>query len=148
MILGFTGSSRVITREQIGTLRKILQMGSEVHHGDCVVADQVCHNIAVSLGISTYIHPPDNDYKRAFCSPYTGISEPKSYLRRNKDIIDSCEYLIAVPNTFEEQLRSGTWSTVRYAAKKNKPIMIINPDGSTYRYNSVDKHSNEVYNGG
>ena len=29
-----------------------------------------------------------------------------------------------------EQLRSGTWATVRHARKLKRPIVIINPDGT------------------
>ena len=34
------------------------------------------------------------------------------------------------PQGNEEVMRSGTWATVRRARKQDKPIFIINPDGS------------------
>mmetsp|Transcript_30358 Transcript_30358/g.39138 ORF Transcript_30358/g.39138 Transcript_30358/m.39138 type:complete len:93 (+) Transcript_30358:152-430(+) len=45
--------------------------------------------------------------------------------------------LIAFPPTSIEIQRSGTWATIRYARKKNKAVMIINPDG-TEQFQSID----------
>jgi hypothetical protein len=36
--------------------------------------------------------------------------------------------LIATPSTDDEQLRSGTWATVRYARKAKKRIKLIFPN--------------------
>ncbi len=103
---------------------------NEVHHGDCIGADTDFHNICSSLKIKIVIHPPDNDSMRSFCKSDI-ILPQKKYLARNHDIIDETDMLIAFPATKEEILRSGTWSTIRYARKKNKKIFIIFPDGST-----------------
>jgi len=55
---------------------------------------------------------------------------PKPYLERNHNIVDESELLIACPKSKEEELRSGTWATVRYARKKGVRIILIYPDGS------------------
>lgn len=53
----------------------------------------------------------------------------KPNLVRNKDIVESTDVLLACPKGPEE-LRSGTWSTVRLARKQGKRVVIFWPDGS------------------
>ena len=38
------------------------------------------------------------------------------YLERNKNIVNAVDFIIAAPDG-PEKVRSGTWSTVRYAKK-------------------------------
>jgi predicted Rossmann fold nucleotide-binding protein DprA/Smf involved in DNA uptake len=45
-------------------------------------------------------------------------------LVRNRAIVNSSGLLIAAP-AGEEILRSGTWSTVRYARSKDKRVRIL-----------------------
>lgn len=52
----------------------------------------------------------------------------KAYLDRIKDIVDMSDILIATPESVKEVLRSGTWSTVRYAKRAGKEVIICNPD--------------------
>lgn len=54
---------------------------------------------------------------------------PRPYLDRNHDIVDATDVLIAVPNSVKEELRSGTWATIRYAKRTKQPLMVIPPDG-------------------
>ena len=44
---------------------------------------------------------------------------------RNKDIVNSCDILIACPENDKEVIRSGTWSTIRYAKKINKTVLLF-----------------------
>jgi hypothetical protein len=57
----------------------------------------------------------------------------RTYLERNKDIVRESASLIAAPLQAEEQQRSGTWSTVRFARKIGKPVFLILPDGTVLR---------------
>lgn len=127
MIAGFTGTQTTITTNQFDRLVKLFQDNGiiELHHGDCVGADAIAHDIAVSLNIRTVIHPPIKPFKRAF---KTGdvVLPMKDYLTRNRDIVNASVILFACPKGPEE-LRSGTWSTIRYAWRINKPIEIIMP---------------------
>ena len=50
-------------------------------------------------------------------------------LNRNKNIVDASNLIFAFPFD-KEIIRSGTWSTIRYAKKINKPLIIIRKDGS------------------
>jgi hypothetical protein len=86
------------------------------------------------LNIPIILHPPNVDRFRAFCKGATQVEIPKPYLDRNKDIVKSCDLLIAFPNSKEEQIRSGTWSTMRFAKKIKRKMIIIFPDGSKEEY--------------
>jgi hypothetical protein len=57
----------------------------------------------------------------------------KPYLVRNHEIVDDSQVLIAAPKEFTEQLRSGTWATIRYARKIGRTVRIVFPDGSIGR---------------
>lgn len=100
----------------------------EFHHGDCIGADRDAQEIANEDGWYTVSHPPEIQTKRAFTE--NDRTEPrKPYLDRNHDIVYETEMLIACPKEDTEQLRSGTWATVRYARKQGKPVRIIRPSG-------------------
>jgi len=58
-----------------------------------------------------------------------GIMESRDYLERNRYIVDLTDMLIATPNTEYMVLRSGTWSTIRYAIKTKKEVITIYPSG-------------------
>lgn len=134
MIVGFTGTRNGITTQQSTTLVRVCSLFEihEFHHGDCLGSDSQMHNIIRQLfGPKCIIHshPPINILFRAFTSSDV-IHKPKEYLDRNHDIVDVCDGLLATPKTMKEEMRAGTWSTIRYAWKKKKPITIIYPDGS------------------
>ena len=130
MKVGFTGSRKGMSQEQVDSIIKFLTDIPilEVHHGDCVGADEQFHDICDELNtVSIFIHPPSYDSLRAYCKPKgkgkTYFAKP--YLDRNKDIVKSCDVLIACPLTDKEEFRSGTWSTIRYAKKLGKMLLIL-----------------------
>lgn len=136
--VGFTGTQRGLEEFQLAALDRLLgdlayQHGSiELHHGDCIGADEVAHDLADNNCFDITIHPPTDDSKRAFCTG-GNVREPKPYLERNHDIVDETTTLIACPNG-EERMRSGTWATVRYARTKiydglGGVIYVITPSG-------------------
>lgn len=55
--------------------------------------------------------------------------EPLPALERDGLIVEAAHWLIAVPAQDTEELRSGTWATVRYARKLDFPVYIIRADG-------------------
>jgi hypothetical protein len=136
MKLGMTGNRNGISECALSELKKFVETNniSEAHHGDCVGADTDFHNLCESFSIPIIIHPPDNNFHRSFCKSKS-IRTPKPYLVRNHDIVDECDVLIAFPETKTEVIRSGTWSTVRYATKNNKKVIIIFPDGEIKKIN-------------
>lgn len=127
MIVGFTGTQVGMTRNQMDHLRaelkRLMADGKapfEFHHGDCIGADAEAHEIALECGYEVVIHPPEYASKRAFCEGAASVKPPKPYLDRNHDIVNAAEVLIAAPKSLQEELRSGTWATVRYWKKTGK----------------------------
>jgi hypothetical protein len=134
--IGFTGTRAGMTNAQRLTFRKLLVLNEvqEFHHGGCVGADAEAHKIAMEKDIPIHVHPSNIKDKSEMCEDATVKYVTKSPLERNREIVDSVDELIAVPKTEREQLRSGTWATIRYAKKKGVPIKIIEPDGSVKEY--------------
>lgn len=127
---GFTGTRDGMTPLQSCALRTIIaQLVGWWHHGDCIGSDAQSHDLASELGLMTEIHPPLNSDLRAWCVGHI-IRKPKRYIERNHDIVDATAAMIAAPSGMREELRSGTWATVRYARWKARPITVIYPDGS------------------
>lgn len=135
MKLGFTGTQHGMTYAQRGAVgRAILERMpvAEFHHGDCIGADAEVHDFALMAGASIHIHPCDITDKRAWKiagADWVGVVKPP--LARNRDIVRACDLLIAAPRMFIEELRSGTWSTIRFARKARVPLLIVWPDGTS-----------------
>lgn len=104
---------------------------TEVHHGDCVGADDLFHSICYLMDYPIVIHPPINTSKRAYCTGAKLVMPEQDYLVRNRNIVDASDAVIAVPPTAHELRRSGTWSTYRYAVKQGKEVYLITPDVET-----------------
>ena len=129
MKIGFTGSRHGMTDIQRVALRSLLDgMSGEFHHGDCLGADYQAATIAKSMGFRIVSHPPADQTLRAFY-PSDEERPPKPYLERNRAIVDETEMLIGTPKEEDEVLRSGTWATLRYAKKLDRPWWRITPDG-------------------
>lgn len=131
MIIGFTGTQRGMSSEQkrvFTVLTTVTIAPTEFHHGDCIGADAQAWSI-IKTHTWTVCHPPLNASKRAW-TKNDEEREAKEYLERNHDIVNSTQMLIATPGEQIEQLRSGTWATIRYTRQKKHPIYIIFPDGT------------------
>jgi len=136
MHIGFTGTQLGMTEAQKNVFERILLSLQKkkkeklvFHHGDCIGADAEAHKIAKALGYWIIGHPPENESKRAFCN-VDDQEEPYEYLYRNTRIAKCSDLLIATPKEYSEQMRSGTWSTIRRGRTAKKNIIIIFPNGS------------------
>ena len=138
--IGFTGirDSSKISETRLITLKEKLTLLAQqhdkliLHHGDCIGMDQIAHNLACELGYGFEIHPPINNKYRAYCAEGITLDEEhkvhpqQEYIRRNHAIVVACSILIAVPAKSKvEEIRSGTWSTIRFARLNKKECMII-----------------------
>lgn len=130
--VGFTGTQRGMTDSQKAKVERYLvslrKMGFRwLHHGDCIGADAEIHDLAKAMGFLTAGHPPINQTKRAFKQfDYEYMAAP--YLVRNHHIVDHSQVVIATPKTSAEEIRSGTWTTVRYARKVGVPVYLVLPE--------------------
>lgn len=119
--IGFTGTRNGMTQRQKDEVEAILsdEVETKVHHGDCVGADAEVDELAEMIGVGPcIIHPPTDSKARAWCHSDT-ILQPRPYLQRNRSIVDQTIFLIAAPSG-PEKVRSGTWSTIRYAKSKGR----------------------------
>jgi hypothetical protein len=130
MQVGFTGTQRGMNEAQWRTLWSLLvpRAPGGFHEGDCIGADEQASHAARLAGFCIIGHPPRIGFKRAFF-PADETRPGYDYLTRNKHIVNESEEMIATPGEFEEQLRSGTWSTIRFARRTGKPVHVILPDG-------------------
>lgn len=131
MHLGITGTRKGITQAQFDVFHKMIEEDScisHLHQGDCMGAD---YNLTCMFLMMHYArivrHPPINRGTQAN-GEFHETRERKTYLERDKDIVNESDYLWAAPKG-EEIVRSGTWTTVRYARKKGIPITIVMPNG-------------------
>jgi len=129
--LGFTGTRLEPSdrqQKQMVTLLK-LHTPAELHHGDCIGADEFIAKLAWELqskGIRVVCHPPTDEKDRAF-TKYHECRDALPYIERNHAIVDECDFLLGVPRTANEEVRSGTWATIRYAWKVGIPVSIFKP---------------------
>ena len=127
---GFTGTRHLISSPQRAVLMSFLiaRRPGRVHYGDCTGADYEMFLMSHALGIKTVSHPPENDLYRMFTLA-DEVRDPKPYLERNRDIVDSSDYLVACPREDREVSRSGTWMTVRYARSAGLTVAVVYPSG-------------------
>lgn len=135
---GVSGTAGNVTALQIDHARKRMVEFKDSgfiwqHNGQCVGADYELAKIWDGLGGLIHFHPPINTVKM-FDVDYSSwdcrLSTPKPYLERNLDIVLESSLLLALPNTYKEKLRSGTWATVRRARENGVPVILVFPDGS------------------
>lgn len=114
----------------IELLRQNYWVGNEFHHGDCIGADVQAASEADKKGYRIGVHPPLSNKYRGFYHHYDFTYPPAEYLVRDRRIVQETEALIAAPHTAYEIVRSGTWTTVRYARELNRMIYVVKPDGA------------------
>lgn len=130
--VGVTATRQGLTTAQQERSDELLRQWREsllgFRHGDCVGGDADLYRLARGHGYYVIGHPPTNNSARAnLASDHT--LDPLPYLERNKAIVQASAVLLACPDG-PERVRSGTWSTVRYANELTRPVAIILPNGS------------------
>lgn len=131
--LGITGTRNGMSDKQKLVVKLIagFLLPDEAHHGDCVGADSEFHDIIREVcNAIIVVHPPIN--KSHVANKMGDFTMPdKEYMKRNKDIVNESDIMLATPFEFEERGRgSGTWAAIRYTRKVHKPLVIVWPDGT------------------
>lgn len=129
--VGFTGTQLGMRGSQKSKVQDLLMtIGSgDFHHGDCKGADIEAAELAYKLGFKIYCHPPINPKTRGWFRFNHETFNPYDYTLRDEHIVEDTDFLISAPNTPYEIIRSGTWTTVRYARELGKRILIVTPNG-------------------
>ncbi len=138
MVIGFTGTRAGMTQAQKDIVKYELKLfrPDAVAHGDCIGADADFDAICKELGILRYAFPGNLDAQRAHTDAIQ-FQMPKPPLERNDDIIAYSQRMFACPKGMVEELRSGTWATIRHAKKASKMTYVFYPDGSWKTSNEV-----------
>jgi len=128
MRVGFTGTREGMSQNQKEQfVLKMLELNpTEFHHGDCEGADAEAHDIVREFlpHVKIVVYPPLSFRKRAMKQGDETLA-PEAYIKRDYRIVDSVEYLIGAPKTDNEVIRSGSWTTIRYARKTSKLYTVL-----------------------
>jgi predicted Rossmann fold nucleotide-binding protein DprA/Smf involved in DNA uptake len=124
---------RVAVKRLLAQLR--VSGDDEFHYGACIGADSQAVLDAIDAGYTILAYPANNvpQAKQGLIPQQAILFKPRAALTRNKRIVDNSDILIVAPQRVSEQLRSGTWATVRYARKQGKPIIYVWPSGEVQR---------------
>lgn len=136
LALGFTGTRKGLTSAQREALYDWFGTNNEwfeFHHGCCLGADASAADIAYHRNVKGRLvarpcNIPSMTSENAIRLSHV-VHDPLPPLDRNKLIVDACDLLLACPGGFKEELRSGTWATIRHARKTDKPRLFFYPDG-------------------
>lgn len=142
MIIGFTGTRKGLTNQQLAWLVRTFEDGvadgtmTQVHHGACIGADAAVHAQALECNIPIHVWPPVNPKYLAVETitphPLVTVHPKMPYLDRNRQIVGATYGLVALPKQNEQpdrMLWGGTWYTVDFAERTNKPVIICYPNG-------------------
>lgn len=122
-----------ITRKQLEGFRELLPVFSKDKHSFIVGGDDADYDIFLSLlgqgfEVEVYPHAGNNGETERFNGAKL-INTSLPLRDRNKRMIDECNTLIGLPQTFNEFEDSPAWKTIRYAISTDKDIYIVSPNG-------------------
>jgi hypothetical protein len=133
MKLAFTGSQRGMTARQFEAFMEFMKdpRWTEFGNGLCIGADaEAVRHVAFGRpDIKITGFPSNVPHKLAWGVTRLcyRVHPPKPPLDRNVDIAEWCDEMVATPKEEEEVIRSGTWTTIRRARERNKPVHILEP---------------------
>jgi hypothetical protein len=144
-VVSLTGTQRGLRLAQkdsfVDEVENLKRNGTEFFfHGGCVGADELMHIIVNSYGYSLdklIVWPSNIIRKQARLTGQFTLMPADDPLKRNKKLVDMCDFLVACPGEQAEVLRSGTWMTIRYARSLKRKHVIIYPDGKVERHDSI-----------
>jgi hypothetical protein len=136
--IAFTGTSRLQNPAKAHALiyETILALAltarvDEFHSGGAYGADTKAAIIAHALypEAAHILHVPYGCYWNERLTDLVKFDEVRyitdGYMKRNDSLVASASRLIAFPKTADEELRSGTWATIRRARKAGVPVLMF-----------------------
>ena len=122
-----------ITRKQLEGFRELLPIFAKDKHSFIIGGDEADYDIFLSIlgqgfDVEVYPHAGNNGDTERFNGAKV-INSSLPLRDRNKKMIDECEILIGLPQTFNEFEDSPAWKTIRYAVMNDKDIYIVSPNG-------------------
>lgn len=98
--------------------------------GVCIGIDEMVGRRAYERGFNVRGVVPFNRSRvardfRVWCSSYQELPSGTDYMDRNQELVNQVIDLTAFSRTPDEELRSGTWATVRRARARGIPVTII-----------------------
>lgn len=133
--VGFTGTRKGMTDNQKIKVKQLLEeiFPLTARHGCCVGADDefntICMECVFNVPIITVGQPSNLKEYQMDLSRVQHVMPEDAPLQRNRFLVIRSGIMIACPFESKEILRSGTWSTIRYAIKTKTPIYIVYPNG-------------------
>lgn len=114
MNIAFTGHrDRILDKSQLSAIAHKYPDATWIHGGAVGFDTQVC-NFAREHGINQVVVRPD----------YRTIHPKRAPLVRNEQIVDMADLVVAC---YDGRQHGGTLYTMRYASRRNKPLLILQP---------------------
>jgi predicted alpha-1,6-mannanase (GH76 family) len=129
--IGVTATREGLTSEQKQWVVSYLNRNATgvLHHGDCIGGDEELAEIFSRYGAYIIAHPSNMLAMRAR-SKYNDLTLPTAEsLLRNRTIVQCSQLMLGFPKSTVEEIRSGTWYTIRYTKRENSKLIIVGPDG-------------------
>lgn len=134
--LGISGSRDGLTLHQRAFMLSWMRNHNAqvVHHGDCIGADEQVARLFSTTFSYIIAHPGHIAAMRANCEVNDLTLSPLNTLVRNRFIVKHSNHILAFPSQRSPGTRSGTWYTIDYAQKQNKPVTVVLPSGEVQEF--------------
>jgi len=131
--IGFVGSNKKVTKEQINELSRWLEHSKSLMHGGRK-GDRRCHKLAHKRSLMReafrVIVRPELESTVDYFDDAEKIYRSKEKFHRFRQIAIDSDLIVIAPDT-EWETKGGTWYTKNYAKELRKAVLIIFPDGTT-----------------
>ena len=123
-----------ITKKQLDGFRdRLIPLFNKEKDSFIIGGDDADYDIFLSLlgqgfEVEVYPHAGNNGETERFNGAKL-VNTALPLRDRNKKMVDSCETLIGLPQTFNEFEDSPAWKTIRYSIMNDKDVYIVSPNG-------------------
>ena len=121
-----------ITKKQLEGFRELLQTFNRDCNPFIIGGDEADYDIFLALlgqGFYVEIYPHSGSNGTDKFNSAKIVNSKLPLRDRNKKMIDDCDILIGIPQTFNEYEDSPAWKTIRYAIVSDKDVYVISPNG-------------------